>query len=239
MQDQEIRLPAGEAGLRDHIANLLNRDGHSTQTEVRLPERFRVDVWAEKEGVVRVIEVKKESRGIPDDIIKCQKLLQLPEITEAYVAAPDLLISPDHVAFASSIGVGMIGVTDSELKWLVQSWRLEEARLSGSRSHPSSVIAGQVFEIKINVTNHGKKIARYLEARCLPAGPFVFAPSSRRKYTCSSLYSDNSWAIEFLIRVRPRTVPGVYPLFTTVSSQNAKASESTVNIKVDTVAPDG
>jgi hypothetical protein len=53
-----------------------------------------VDIYAKKEGVTRVIKVKKESRGIADDIVKCQKLLQFPEVTEAYVAAPDLLISP-------------------------------------------------------------------------------------------------------------------------------------------------
>jgi len=239
MQDKEIRLPTGEVGLREHIANLLKRDGHEIQTEVRLPERFRVDIYAEKEGVARVIEVKKESRGIADDIIKCQKLLQFPEVTEVYGAAPDLLISPDHLAFASSIGVGMISVTSSELKWLAQSWRLEEAKLGGSRSHPSSVAAGQVFEVKITVSNQGKKFARHLEARCLPAGPFVFAPGSRKKYSRSSLHPDDSWAVEFLVRVRLKTGPGVYPLFTIVTAQNAKANESTVNLKVVAVDPSG
>ena len=232
MQDKEIRLPIGEAGLREHIANLLKQDGYDTQTEVRLPERFRVDIYAEKEGVTRVIEVKKESRGIADDIVKCQKLLQFPEVTEAYVAAPDLLISPDHLAFASSIGVGVISVTSSELNWIAQSWRLEEAKLGGSRSYPSSVAAGQVFEVKMTVSNKGKKIARHLEARCLPAGPFVFAPGSRKKYARSSLHPDDSWTVEFLVRVRPKSRPSAYPLFTTVTAQNTKASESTFNINL-------
>lgn len=232
MPDNESRLPAGEAALREHIVNLLKRDGHEIRTEVRLPERFRVDICAKKEGVTRAIEVKRESRGIADDIIKCQKLLQFPEVTEAYVAAPDLLISPDHLAFASSIGVGVISVTSSELKWLAQSWRLEEARLEGSRSHPSSVAAGQVFEVKVTVSNQGKKIARYLEARCLPAGPFAFAPGSRKKYTRSSLHPDDSWAVQFLIKVRPKTTPGADPLFTIVTAQNVRASESTLNINV-------
>ncbi len=239
MPDKEIRLPAGEAGLREHIADLLNRDGYETKTEVRLPERFRVDIYAEKEGVTRAIEVKKESRGIADDIIKCQKLLQFPEVTEAYVAAPDLLISPDHLAFASSIGVGVIGVTSSELKWLVQSWRLEEAKLGGSTSHPSSVTAGEVFEVKMTVSNRGKKIARNLEARCLSAGPFTSAPGSKKKYSRSSIHPDDSWTVEFPVRVRLKTVPGTYPLFITATAQNARANESTFNIKVVTSDPSG
>ncbi len=44
--------------------NLLAKEGHKTKTktEVRLPEGFRVDILAEKDGVIRAIEVKKESR---------------------------------------------------------------------------------------------------------------------------------------------------------------------------------
>jgi len=108
---------SNEIQLRNHIVNLLRKDGYETKTEVRLPEGFRVDILAEKNGIIRAIEVKKESRGIADDIVKCQKLLRSPEVTETYVAAPELLISPDHVTFASQIGVGVIIVTGSELKW--------------------------------------------------------------------------------------------------------------------------
>lgn len=236
MPTKETLFLFNEADLRSHVVNLLRQDGYEAQTEVRLPERFRVDICAEKEGVTRAIEVKKESRGIADDIVKCQKLLQFPEVTEAYVAAPELLISPDHLAFASSIGVGVVSVTSSELNWLVQSWRLEQARLGGSRSYPSSVAAGQIFEVKVTVSNQGKKIARHLEARCLPAGPFAFAPGSKRKYARLSLHPDDSWVVQFLVKARPNITPGAYPLFTIVTVQNARASESTFNIKV--VAPD-
>lgn len=236
MPANETLLLFNEAGLRSHVVNLLRQDGYEVQTEVQLPERFRVDIYAQKEGVTRAIEVKRESRGIADDIIKCQKLLQFPEVTEAYVAAPDLLISPDHLVFASSIGVGVISVTSSELKWVAQSWRLEEARLGGSRSYPSSVATGQVFEVKVTVSNQGKKIARHLEGRWLPAGPFAFATGSKRKYARSSLHPDDSWVFQFLIKVRPKTTPGAYPLFTIATAQNVRASESTFNIKV--MAPD-
>jgi hypothetical protein len=221
-----------EAELRGHVLKLLRQADYEVETEVQLPERFRVDIFAKKEDITLAIEVKKESRGIPDDIVKCQKLLHLPEVTEAYVAAPELIISPDHVAFATSIGVGVIGVTATELKWVIKSWRLQEARLAGSRGHPASVVAGEVFEVKVAARNDGQKIARDLEARCLPAGPFVFAPSSKRKYNSSSLYPDNSWTVQFHIKVRPATTPGTYPLFTIVTAQNAAPSQSSLSINV-------
>lgn len=236
MPVNETVLLFNEAELRSHVLKLLRQADYEVQTEVQLPERFRVDIFAKKEDITLAIEVKKESRGIPDDIIKCQKLLRLPEVTEAYVAAPELVISPDHVAFATSIGVGVISVTATELKWVVKSWRLQEARLAGSRGHPASVVAGEVFEVKVAARNDGQKIARDLEARCLPAGPFVFAPGSKRKYNRSSLYPDNSWAVQFHIKVRPAATLGTYPLFTIVTAQNAAPSQSSLSINVR--APD-
>lgn len=212
-------MVSNEIQLRNHIVNLLKKDGHETKTEVRLPEGFRVDILAEKEGVIRAIEVKKESRGIADDIVKCQKLLRLPEVSETYVAAPELIISPDHVTFASQIGVGVIIVTGSELKWEVKSRRAQEAILSGSWTHPSVVKIGATFQVEVSVRNQGEKIARDLEGRCLPAGPFVPASGSKRRYNLSSLNPKNTWRIEFLIRVKPQTKAGTYPLFTTVTAE--------------------
>jgi Holliday junction resolvase-like predicted endonuclease len=230
-------LLSNETELRNHIANLLKQDGYEIQTEVRFPERFRVDICAKKEGMTLAIEVKKESRGIANDIVKCQKLLQLPEVTEVYVAAPELLISVDHVAFATSLGIGVLSVTSKELQWLVKSRRLNGASLSGSRTYPTSVVAGEVFEVKVDVRNIGQKIARSLEARCLSAGPFAFAPGSKRKFTYSSLHPTDSWGVQFLIRTKPSAATGEYPLFTIVTAQNAPASESSLTIKVESSNP--
>lgn len=226
-------MVSNEIQLRNHIVNLLTKNGHEIKTEVRLPEGFRVDILAEKDGVIRAIEVKKESRGIADDIVKCQKLLRSPEVSETYIAAPELLISSDHVAFASQIGVGVIVVTGSELKWEVKSRRAREATLSGSWTHPSVVKIGEAFQVEVSVRNQGEKIARNLEGRCLPAGPFVFASGSRRRYILSSLNPKNTWSIEFLIRVKPQTTVGTYPLFTTVTAQNVAPSQNTLGIKVE------
>jgi Holliday junction resolvase-like predicted endonuclease len=224
---------SNEIQLRNHIVNLLRKDGYETKTEVRLPEGFRVDILAEKNGIIRAIEVKKESRGIADDIVKCQKLLRSPEVAETYVAAPELLISPDHVTFASQIGVGVIIVTGSELKWEVQSRKAREAILSGSWTHPSVVKMGETFQVEVSVRNQGEKIARNLEGHCLPAGPFIFASGSKRRYNLSSLNPKQIWSIEFLIRVKPKIKTGTYPLFTTVTAQNSTPVHNTLDIKVE------
>ena len=237
MPSNETQLIGDEAQLRNLIVKLLREDGHKTQTEVRLPGGFRVDILAEKEGVARAIEVKRESRGIADDIIKCQKLLRLPEVMEAYIAAPELIISPDHVAFAKSIGVGVICVTGSQLTWVVESWKMKEAGLTGYGSQPSHVTTGEIFQIEAGVRNQGQKIARGLEARCLPGGPFVFAPGSKRKYNRLSLGPGDSWSVQFLIRTKPSATIGEYPLFATITARNIPANDRVFNIKVETAKP--
>jgi len=95
------------------------------------------------------------------------------------------------------------------------------------------VAPSQTFAIEVGVTNRGGKIARHLEARCLPAGPFAFAPGSKRKYTRSSLHPHDSWGVQFLIRVKARTVAGAYPLFTTITAPGIKASDIVPTIKVE------
>lgn len=229
-------MGGNEAQLRNHIVGLLTKDDHKTQTEVRLPGGFRVDILAEKEGVARAIEVKIEPRGITDDIVKCHKLLRLPEITETYVVAPELVLSPDHIAFATSIGIGVICATSSELKWVVTSRRLSGAALRGHGSHPSLVAPGQVFEVEVGVSNDGEKIARDLEARCLPGGPFVLAPGSKRIYKRLSLNPRDSWSIRFLIKAKTEATAGEYPLFATVTARDIPANQRVFYIKVGTAS---
>lgn len=224
-----------EAELRNHIADLLRTGGHNAQTEVRLVGGFRVDILAENEGVVRAIEVKVEPRGINDDIIKCLRLIRLPEVTETYVAAPELVISQDQIAFASKLGVGVILATASELKWVVTSSKVQEASLQGGASHPSSVVPGQVFELEIHTENGGGKIARNLAARCILGGPFVSAPGTKKgMYKRSSLDPGDKWSVRFPIKVKTNATSGLYPVFTTIEAQGLQPKQSVFNIKVDT-----
>ena len=101
-------------------------------------------------------------------------------------------------------------------------------------SQPSHVAPGEIFQIEVGVRNQGEKIARDLEDRCLPGGPFVFATGSPRKYNRLSLGSGDSWSVQFLIRAKPSATPGECPLFAMVTARNTPASERVFNIKVET-----
>lgn len=224
-------MPQGEAQVRDQLVELLRSEGHQVQTEVRLTKGFRIDILAE-EDVVRAIEVKISQRNIFDDISKCSRLLRLPEVTEAYVAAPELLISPDHVAFAKGVGVGIIAFTKSRLDWLVTSRRLKPPELMGSVSCPDTVTAGDTFRLHRGVRNHGQKIARKLEAYWIPSGPFVLPRGHKRRFTRAYLEPEADWRVEFVVKVRAGTKPGKYPLLTTITADNANRSDMLCRIEV-------
>lgn len=222
-----------EAELRDLVAGLLRAQGHQVQTEARLPGRFRVDILAEKGGITRAIEIKMVARGIANDVGKCQRLLRLPEVTEAYVAAPDLLVSQDHITFAEYVGVGVIKVTESQLKWVLCSRRLEPAKVMiTSMSSPGSVGPGETFKLVTTVGNRGQKVARNLEAHWLPTDVFVTAKGGKRRVRRSFLDPDDAWDMEFAIRVKRQAGAGKYRLLLVVVAGKAQRNDTTVEIEV-------
>jgi Holliday junction resolvase len=221
-----------EADVRDFVVNLLRCEGHQVQIETRLSKGYRVDILAEKESVVRAIEVKETRRGISDDISKCCKILRLPEVSEVYVAAPKLLVSPDHVAFAKSVGVGVIAITEEGLKWLLQSSQLKPPQFSGSSGYPILVKSGSIFKLSREVCNSGQKIARNLQIYCVPSGPFVIPPGNKRRFSRSYLEPGDKWGVEFTIRVRAGIPTGNYPLLTTAIADNIERGDMCCQIKV-------
>jgi hypothetical protein len=223
----------GEAQIRDRFAGLLKNQGHEIKTEARLSMGFRIDIFAEKEGVRRAIEVKISQKNIFDDISKCQRLLRLPEIMEAYVAAPETLITEDHKVFAERLGVGIIAFSKSTLDWLVTSRRLKPPELMGSGGHPSTAMSGETFLLHRDVRNHGQKIAQKLEAYCIASGPFVIPRGHKRRFTHAYLEPEKEWRVEFTVRVKKGTTPGKYPLLTTITAENAERSDMCFEIEVE------
>ena len=219
-----------ESELRDYVASLLREEGYSTETETRV-SRFRVDILARKEEISQAIEVKLSRTGIAQDIAKAFHLVRLPEVDEAFVAAPALQFSPDHVAFAKTVGVGLIAIHERSLEWILDARRLDPPRLTGGGGYPAQVRAGSEFTISRDVTNHGQKRAVRLEAYCRPTKPFSWA-KGKRKHTRRYLDPGESWGVGFNLKVQPGTPAGKYPLFTNVIAANAEPSYSTFDITV-------
>ena len=150
-----------EKEFRDYIEKFLKAEGYEVKKEVNVPEGYRIDLLARKDDLSIGIEVKYERQGIHDDIMKCHNLHKLPEFDEMYVAAPKILVSEDHVAHARSLRVGMLGVVEESVDYLVKSDRLNPAQLGGGGGLPNQeIVAGGDFRVHRNVRNVGDKLAR-------------------------------------------------------------------------------
>ena len=210
-----------EKEFRDHTAELLEADGHKVIKEYRVPEGFRVDILAHKNNVSRGFEVKFEKRGIVDDINKCYGLHRLPEFDEIYVAAPKIFLSSDLIAFAENLRIGVLGVKEDSIEWLLESHTLGPPRLSGGSSLPKQTITpGSTFEVSRRVGNGGEKVVRHLEMYFIPGGPFATAKTSR--YKRAKLAPGETWEEVFIIRFKKSVRPGKYPLYLTCIGENVE-----------------
>ena len=220
-----------EKEFRDHIGKLLKAKGHKVVKEFRVPEGYRIDLRALKNNVSMGIEVKFERRGISDAINKCYRLHRLPEFDEVYVAAPKILISPDHIAYAQSLRIGLLGVGEKSFEWLIKSDRLKPPLLLGESGLPNQIITpGKTFEVSKHVENRGEKVARHLEMYFIPGGPFATAEKAR--YKRAKLAPGESWKVDFKIRVKKSTRPGKYPLYLACTAENVEKSDTVWEIEI-------
>jgi len=214
-----------ERNFRNHVARLLESEGHEVEEEFRVPEGYRVDLVARKDRITKGIEVKFEARGISDDLSKGKSLHRLPEFDEIYVAAPRMLISSSHIGFAERLRIGLLGVTETELKWLVKSQHLKPSTLMGGWSLPNQEIRpGLIIEARMDVTNHGEKVIRHLEMFFEPAGPFVNVERGKGRFKRAKLEPDEKWEEVFKIRIKKTARPGKYPLYLACVADNVERS---------------
>lgn len=222
-----------ETEFRDLVASLLKKEGFSVQKEIKLPEGYRVDLLAEKDGVKKGIEVKLNQRGISDDISKGTQLHTMPEFDHIYIAAPKILISKEICRYANRVRIGIIGVEKDSIEWLVESQKLKPTQLLGGCSlpgHPKH--PGSVFEVLKDVRNDGEKIVRHLEMSFTPSGPFVTAPKEKSLFKRKKLSPGEVWKENFKIKIKSSAKPGTYPLYLSCTADNVEPSESSFDINI-------
>jgi hypothetical protein len=204
-----------ESDFRKHIATLLEKEGFTNiQKEFRVPEGYRVDFLAMKDGNRVGIEVKLNPRGIADDISKASVLNKLPEFDHIYVVAPKIHLHSELISCAKQARVGIAGITEASIEWLLKPQKLGPAVLQRGWSFAQQVIIpGSIFELVEEVRNIGEKVARRLEMFFRPSGPFVTPPGGRSRFKPANLHPGKSWTIHFKVKVKNKARKGSYPLF--------------------------
>jgi hypothetical protein len=213
------------------------------QREVRVPGKLRVDIVGRKDDAKTGVEVKFNGRGILDDLVKCQKVLRLSDLDEAYVCGPKVLMSDDVRALASNLKIGLLALTDAgELEWLSACRRLEPARLTvgGGYAKPRGKIPFNVVRPggravwNAAVFNTGEKTAVNLEVFMVTAGPFVAKARSKARIRKPLLERSGytAWTARLECEVKRGTAPGTYPLMISATADNAQRADDTVPYEV-------
>lgn len=223
-----------ESEFRDLVASILESEGFSVQKEFRVPEGYRVDILAIKDGIRSGIEVKIEQRGISDDVSKGSMLHKMPEFDYIYVAAPKILIYSELVSYAKQLRIGIIGVKENSIEWLQESEKLKPAELMGGGSFSNKVrYPGSIFEVSKHIKNQGQKIVRHLEMFFIPSGPFVTAPKEKSRFKLSKLSPEESWEVKFKIKIKKSAKIGIYPLYLSCTADSLETSGDVWNIQIN------
>ena len=226
-------MQKNETKFRDFIAELLIKAYFKIEKEYRLPGGKRVDILATKKKLRLGIEVKLIPRGVNDDISKANRLLQMPELDEVYVAAPVHVITNEHDAYAQMTGVGLIEVLEHSFKYRLKSQRRRPAELwGGGGLNGIDFAPGSIVELYYHVKNHGNKIARNAEMFFIPSGPFVKAPNEKAKFKKSIIEPEEDWRNDFKIKVKKNIASGKYPLFIGCTADNIKSAGMKIDITI-------
>ncbi len=232
-----------EREFADHVVHALAVEGFAVKREIGVRGRMRLDITAAKEGVTTGVEVKFNSRGLLNDLVKAQAVLRLPEVDEMYVCGPKVFMSEDVRSLAASLGIGLLALTDAgELEWLAASKTLEPARLTlgGGYVKPrgkmpfNAVRPGGKAVWNAAVFNHGGKTAVNVEVFMVPAGPFVARVRSKARVRKAFLERSGhtAWSARLECSVKEGTPPGIYPLMISVTADNAPRDNDTVSYEV-------
>src|SRR5262245_28207172 len=104
-------MPRNEREFTERVTGALRSAGFQVEREVRVRTKWCLDLLATKDNR-KGIEVKLDRRGLLDDIVKSQQLVRLPDVDEMYVCGPKAFMSDDVRALATSLGIGLLALTD-------------------------------------------------------------------------------------------------------------------------------
>lgn len=214
-----------EKALRDYVVEKLKKEGYKIiGTEVAVYGRKRVDILTKnRKNRTVAFEVKRSGRTqIADDITKLNRLAFIPEIDLFYVAVPKMNLQDDLLQFARKLRVGVVGITELGLEWLIDSEARQSSKLHLSSSFPNLIKPEQMFEFKIDVKAVGEKMVRDIQVMYMPASPFRVPKGEINRKNIKELMCGQEALVSFRVRVEDNAEEGKHPLYIYITRSGAK-----------------
>ena len=241
-----------ESELRDFIKKKLEETNHRVKTEVTI-RGFRIDLIAEKEEsiekletekmavdivgtkkVIKCIEVKLHNRNeIYNAINKCINLSYFPELDEVYVAFPEIYLNKEIEEILKMHPIGAILVTKEKCEIIPPYRSRKPPNLHPTSSRPFKAVIGKIFEIYLGAYNDGEKNAYNVKFKWKPAKPFKIPFGEKNIKTVSKIEPGQSVSMPFKIEVRPKSKPGKYGIFASISAEGLDPISTSFEIPIE------
>ncbi|HEV2119942.1 MAG TPA: hypothetical protein VGS11_07565 [Candidatus Bathyarchaeia archaeon] len=154
-----------------------------------------------------------------------------PDADEVNVAIPFEAFDEDIAYFASSLGVGVYGVSGSKVQSLVQPTRVSMS-VGVNASIPSEIAHGTVFGFSLTIINTGGKSLLGAEVSYFPTE--AIAPDTPNGYQVKlgDILPGSSRNATFVARVPKEAKPGYYPVMFKVSAYRFSPYRNLVHFRV-------
>ena len=233
-----------ESDLRDYIKECLVKRGHEVNTEVTIYKGYRIDLlvtWKSddmnennpdrKVGKKEAIEVKVERYDILDGISYANELKKLPMIDFCSVAAPSIFCGEDEVKFSSMLNIGLLSVSENEVKYLITPRLVPQFSLGKSYSVPNIVNPGDEFTIRYSLVAKNK-IAANVQVEYTPSGPFRQPQAGKNRSTIIEIPPNEREDVELYVKVREESKSGIFPLLIKIQCEGMKTEYDLLQIQI-------
>lgn len=231
-------MPTNARNASSFLKQKLEDDGFRVATDVKLCTGVRADLLAEKDDKKYLIEIKTSRTSFLNLLSQVYQIDVAPDIHFVYIAAPEQILQEDLLEFAKGLRIGVISMSESGIRWVTVAQAKPPAHLSGGYNYPSEVLQGQIFPVKISVSNDGGKIALNTEVVVVPARPFRIRKGEKSRRFLGNLMPGSQKEVNFRIEVEAKAKPGRYILFVKRTADYLEPDTNSIRIEVAVKGPE-
>lgn len=137
----------------------------------------------------------------------------------------------DEEKFANMLGIGLIGVTEQDIEYLIVPQKITPLYLQKSVSYPNLIYPGEEFQITYSIVPKNKIISN-LQIEYVPSGPLRCPEGNKNRTSILEIPLDEREEVILKIKVRENTKPGSYPLMIKTACEGMETDYDLFHIPV-------
>jgi tetratricopeptide (TPR) repeat protein len=198
--------------ITEIVKQNLIKQGLEVETQKKLYKDFVADIVAKRDNDTILVLIRLDRDGIISTFTDARQYTSLPEITSIFVVAPSEIIQEDIKRIIEFTRFGLYALKEGTLTLVREAEKLLAPSLSYGINLRSPVLAGQIFEVQLNLEAR-EKIVQDIEVSCIAGKPLVLLDGDKTSAKIQELKPRGRVDLSFKIKVGEDTEPGNYPFF--------------------------